>query len=91
MKDYDMTKRYHPGKADVVSHYLSRMNMASVSHVDETNKYKVKDVHRFARLGIKLEDSSNSGFMVHHNSKLSLVVKVKYKQHLYQSLIDLNK
>uniref|UniRef100_UPI00339B90E4 hypothetical protein n=1 Tax=Acinetobacter baumannii TaxID=470 RepID=UPI00339B90E4 len=91
MKDYDMTKRYHPGKADVVSDTLSRMNMGSVSHVHETNKYQVKDVHRLARLGVRLEDSPNGGFMVHHNSVSSLVVEVKSKQHLNLLLMELKK
>ena len=31
----------------------------------------------------------NKGFMVHHNSKSSLVLKVKYKHHLYKSLMEL--
>ena len=29
-----------------------------MSHVEEKNKDLVKDVHRFARLGVRLEDSS---------------------------------
>ena len=33
---------------------------------------------------------SNGSVMVHHNTKSSLVVEVKSKQHLDQSLIELN-
>ena len=49
----------------------------------------MKDVHRLARLGVRLEDSPNGGFMVHHNSESSLVVEVKSKKHLDQSLMEL--
>ena len=40
-----------------------------MSHVDEANKDLVRDVHRFARLGVRLEDFPNFSFMVHINSK----------------------
>ncbi|XP_015068868.1 uncharacterized protein LOC107013479 [Solanum pennellii] len=63
--------------------------MGSASHVDAGKKDLVKDVHRLARFGVRLEDSPNGGFWVHHNSNLSLVVKVKSKQHLDPSLIEL--
>ena len=49
----------------------------------------MKDVCRLLRLGVRFEDSPNIGFMVHHHSKSSLVVEVKSKQHLDQSLMDL--
>ena len=42
-----------------------------------------------AQFGVILEYSQNGGFMVHHNSDSSMVVKVKYKKHLGQSLMDL--
>ena len=49
----------------------------------------MKDVHRLARLGVRLEDSPKGGFMVHHNSELSLVFEVNSKQHLDQPLMEL--
>ena len=49
----------------------------------------MKDVHRLVLLGVRLEDSPNGGFMVHHNSDSSLVVEVKSKQHLDPLLMDL--
>ena len=82
LKDYDMSVFYHPGKANVVADALIRMTMGSVSHVEEDKENLVKDVHRLARLGVILEDSPNGGFMVHHNSKSSLVVEVKSKKHI---------
>ena len=45
---------YHPGKANVVADALSRLSMGSVAHVAEQRKEIVKDVHRFARLGVRL-------------------------------------
>ena len=47
----------HPGKAKVVADKLSRIKMVSVSYIGEGRKDIVKDVHRFARLGVRLEDS----------------------------------
>ena len=48
----------------------------------------MKDVHRLARLGVRLENSPNGGFMVHNNSESSLIVEVKSKQHLDKSLME---
>ena len=67
LKDYDMSVLYHLGKDNVVADALSRMNIDSVSHIEEAKKDLMKDVHRLARLGVRLEDSLNGGFMVHHN------------------------
>ena len=82
LKDYDMSVLYHPVKANVVADALSRYTMGSVSHSDEAKKDLVRDEHRLARLGVRLEDSSNSGVIVHHKSESSLVSEVKSKQHL---------
>ena len=49
----------------------------------------MKDVHRLVLLGVRLEDSPNGGFMVHHNSDSSLVVEVKSKKHLDPVLMEL--
>ena len=51
-------------------------------------KYLVRDVHRFSRLGVRLEDSPNGGLMVHHNSESSVVVEVKSKQNVDQPLME---
>ena len=61
----------------------------SVAHFEEGKKGLVKDVHRLVKLGIRLEDSPKGAFMLHHNSKSSLVVEVKSKQHLYPLLNNL--
>ena len=74
-----MSVRYHPGKDNMVVNALSRLSKGSVSHIDEAKKDLVKDVHWLARLGVRLEDSLNGGFMVHHNSESSFVVEVKSK------------
>ena len=49
-----MSVLYNPSKANVVENSLSRMTMGSVSHVEETKKKLVKNVHRFARMGVRL-------------------------------------
>ena len=69
MKDYEINVLYYPSKANVVADALSRITMDSVSHVEKIKKYLVKDVHRLARLSVRLEDSPSCGFIVHHNSK----------------------
>ena len=89
LKDYDMSILYHPDKATVVKDALNHMNLCSLSHIDESMKVLVKEVHRFARFGVKLEHSSDGGFMVGNNSESSLVVKVKSNQHLDKSLMEL--
>ena len=71
LKYYDMSVLYHPGKDNVVADDLSRMIMGSVYHIDKAKKNLVKDVHRLDRLGVRLEDSPSSGFMVHHNTESS--------------------
>ena len=48
----------------------------------------MKDVHRLSRVGVRLEDSSNGGFVEHNNSKSSLIVEVKSKKHLDKPLIE---
>ena len=89
LNDYDISVLYHIGKANMVADALSCMTIDSVSHVEVDKKYLVKAIHRLDRLGVRLEDSLNGGFMVHHNSKSSLVVEVKSKQHLDQPLMEL--
>ena len=57
LKDYNMNVLHHPDKANMVADALSRMTMGSVSHVDEANKDLLKNVHRLAKMGVRLEDS----------------------------------
>ena len=84
-----MSFLYQPDKANVVADALSCMTMGSVSHIDEVKKELAREVHRLARLGVRLECSPNGGAIVHHNSKSSLMVEVKSKQHLDQPLMEL--
>ena len=62
-----MSVLYHPVKANVVADVLSCVTMGSVSHVEKAKRDQVKDIHRFDRLGVRLEDSPNGGFIVRHN------------------------
>ena len=74
-----MSVLYHPGKDNVVADALSQITMGILCHVEEDKKDLLKNVHRLASLGVRLEDSPNGGFMVHHNSDSSFVVEVKSK------------
>ena len=49
-----MSVHYQSGKAIVVANALSRLSMGSVVHVEEERKELVKDVHKLARLGVRL-------------------------------------
>ena len=63
LKYYDMSVLYNPSKANVVADALSRMTMGSISHFDETKKDLAREVHRLARLGVRLESSLDGGAM----------------------------
>ena len=69
LNEYDMSVLYNPNKVNVVVDALSHMTMGSVSNFEEGTKDLVKYVHRLARLVVRLEDSPNGGFMIHHNSE----------------------
>ena len=68
---------------------LSRLSMGSVAHVEEKRKELVKDVHRLARLGVRLMSISESGVTVQNWAELSLVVEVKEKQQSDPILLEL--
>ena len=89
MKYYDMNVHYHPGKANVVVYDMGRMSMGSIAHVEDENKELVKDIHRLAKLGVRLVDSTSGGISVHPSSQSSSVVEVKEGQHLYLVLMKL--
>ena len=69
----------------MVADALSRITMGSVAHVDEVKKDKF---HRLSRFWVRLEGFIYGGAIVHHNSESSLVVEVKFKQHLDKSLME---
>ena len=52
LKNYDVSVVHHSRKENVVAYALSHMPIGSLSHVEESKKYLVKDVHRFSRLGL---------------------------------------
>ena len=91
LKDYDMSVLYHPGKANVVADALSRVSMGSVAHVDEDKKELVKEVHRLARLSVKLLGTIDGGMLVQNGSESSLIVDVKSKQDLDPTLVELER
>ena len=89
LKDYDINVHYHPGKANVVANALSRMSMGSTTQIEDEKKELAKEVHRLARLGVRLVDSTCGGVLVHPSSESSLVVEVKKGQHLDPVLMEL--
>ena len=59
-----MSVHYHPGKANVVADALSRLSMGSIAMLRKKKKELVKDVHRLARLGVRLMSISDSGVTI---------------------------
>ena len=70
LRDYDLSMHYHPGKANVVEDVLSKLSMGCLAHVEEERKELVKDVHRLARLGVRLMSISDSGLIVLNEKNL---------------------
>ncbi|KAH0746323.1 hypothetical protein KY285_007980 [Solanum tuberosum] len=89
LKDYDMSVHYHPGKANVVADALSRVSMGSLAHVDIGNREMAREVHRLARLGVRLEEVGNGGVVVVDGARSSLVDEVIAKQDHDSSLLEL--
>ncbi|WMV58602.1 hypothetical protein MTR67_051987, partial [Solanum verrucosum] len=87
--DYDMSVLYRPEKANVVADALCQLSMGSVAHIEDEKKELVRDVHRFARLGVQLVYSTKGGVMVHRGSESSFVIDVKSKQGLDPILMEL--
>ena len=51
----------------------------------------MKDVHRLEHFGVRLEDFSNGGFIVHHNSESPLIVEGKSEKNIHQPFMELKK
>ena len=58
LKVFDTSVYYHPGKANVVADALRMLSMGRTTHVDN-GKELVNDVHRLARLDVRLMVSSS--------------------------------
>ncbi|TMX04679.1 hypothetical protein EJD97_005968 [Solanum chilense] len=80
LKDSDMSILYLPGKANVVADALKRLYVSYITYLKEEKKELAIDVHRFARLGVRLIDSNKGGAVVTNRSKSSLVSEVTEKQ-----------
>ena len=63
--------------------------MGSIAHVEDGKKELVKDVHRLAKLGVRLYDSTSGCVSVRPSFESSLVVEVKKGQHLDPVLMEL--
>ena len=45
------------------------MTMGSVSHLDKAKKDLAREVHRLARMGMRLDSAPDAGALLHHISK----------------------
>ena len=90
LKDYDMSVLYHPDKDIVVVDDLCHMTMGSISHIDESKKYLVRDVHRFSRLGVRRSRSPIGWFEVGEPSLLGpdFIYKTLEKVHIIRNLLQ---
>ncbi|KAH0658244.1 hypothetical protein KY289_026992 [Solanum tuberosum] len=89
LKDYDISILYHPSKANFVADALSMLYMGSITHFEEDKKELAKEVHRLARLGVRLMDSTEGGVVVMNGAESSLVSEVKNKQDQDPLLLEL--
>ncbi|KAH0654435.1 hypothetical protein KY290_032963 [Solanum tuberosum] len=65
---------------DVFTNHKSlQLSMGSTAHFEEDKRELVKDVHRLARLGVRLMDSTEGGVVVMNRAESSLVSEVKEK------------
>ena len=80
---------YHQGKANVVADSLSRISMGSTTHIEDEKKKLAKQVHRLARLGVWLVDSTSGGITIHPSSEASFLGEVKKVKHLDPMLMEL--
>ncbi|WMV38091.1 hypothetical protein MTR67_031476 [Solanum verrucosum] len=87
LRDYGMSILYHPDNKNMVAAALSWLSMGSVSSIEDEKNELVRDVHRLARLGLGLVDSTKGGVMVPNGSKSSFVVDVKAKQGVDPTLV----
>ena len=71
---------YNPCKVNLVAAALSRLSVRSVILVEEERKELVKDVHKLARLEVRLMSISDRGVTVKNMDESSLVVEIKEKK-----------
>ena len=62
LKDYYINVHYHPCKSNIVDDALIRRSMGSTTHIEDEKKELVKDIHKLARLGVRLVDSTSAVF-----------------------------
>ena len=77
-----MNVHNHLGKANVVAYALSRMRMGSTTQFEDEKTEFVKYIHRLARLGVRVIDSTSGGVSIYPSYESSLVVEVKEGQRL---------
>ena len=61
LKYYELSFLYYYGKENEVADALSHLTIGNVYHVEEAKKDLVKDFHKLAYLGVRLEDFPNDG------------------------------
>ena len=84
-----MSILYRPGKANAIVNALSTLSMGSTAHVEEEKRELAKDVHKLARQGVRLMDSTEGVIVVTNGAESSLVLEVKEKQDQDSILLDL--
>ena len=89
LKDYDISVHYHPCEENVVADSFSRLYMGRVVQIEEERKELVKDVHRLARLGVRIICISDNCVKVMNRTKSSLVVEVKENKTVIQFFLNI--
>jgi len=85
-----MSMLYHPSKANIIADALSRKSLGSIAHVEIGKKELASEVHRLARLGVRLFGDAEGSIGVQSSSESSLVLEEKEKQDRDPTLVRLN-
>lgn len=86
-----MSVLYHLANENVVVDALSRVSMSSIAYVKGERKELFKDVHKLARLGVRMVDFNKGGVLDQNGSESSPVVEMKAKHDMNSILVVLKK